>query len=143
MFDFVPYPNAPAGDVDLYLKRDAFFTSFANGVDRDTTALLYAGQRPWALSAGYQPAGVPAWKTIPSWYALGTKDEVIPPAQQRFMAQRAGARIVEVNAGHLSMVSQPGAGHRPHRAGGPPHGVRRGRGRATGTCPPPGPASGR
>jgi pimeloyl-ACP methyl ester carboxylesterase len=108
VFDFVPYPNAPAGDIDLYLKRDTFFTSFANGVDRDTTALLYAGQRPWALSAGSQPAGVPAWKTIPSWYALGTKDKVIPPAQQRFMAERAGARIVEVNAGHLSMISRPG-----------------------------------
>ena len=33
---------------------------------------------------------------------------MIPPAQQRFMAERAGAQIVEVNAGHLSMVAAPG-----------------------------------
>jgi hypothetical protein len=32
-----------------------------------------------------------------------------PPAQQRFMAQRAGARTVEVKAGHLSMISRPRA----------------------------------
>jgi pimeloyl-ACP methyl ester carboxylesterase len=109
VFDFVPYPNAPAGDVDLYLKRDVFLTSFANGVPFGTASLLYAGQRPWALSAGSQPSGVPAWKTISSWFVLGTQDEIIPPAQQRFMAQRAGSRIVEIKAGHLSMVSKPGA----------------------------------
>ena len=51
---------------------------------------------------------MPAWKTIPSWYLLGTEDLVIPAARQRFMAQRAGARIVEVNAGHLSMITRPG-----------------------------------
>jgi pimeloyl-ACP methyl ester carboxylesterase len=61
------------------------------------------------LSAGSQPSGVPAWTTIPSWYALDTQDEIIPPTQQLFMAQRAGSRIVEVRAGHLSMVSKPGA----------------------------------
>jgi pimeloyl-ACP methyl ester carboxylesterase len=34
---------------------------------------------------------------------------VIPPAAQLFMAERAGARIVEVKASHLSMISHPGA----------------------------------
>jgi hypothetical protein len=41
---------------------------------------------------------VPAWRTIPSGYLVGTRDSVIPAAQQRFMAQRAGDRIVEINA---------------------------------------------
>jgi hypothetical protein len=40
---------------------------------------------------------------------VAAEDEIIPPAQQLFMAQRAGSRIVEVRAGHLSMVSKPGA----------------------------------
>jgi hypothetical protein len=34
---------------------------------------------------------------------------VIPPAEQRIMAARAGAHTVEVAAGHLSMLSQSGA----------------------------------
>jgi pimeloyl-ACP methyl ester carboxylesterase len=109
VFDFVPYSGAPAGDIDLYLKQSVFLTSFANGVPRRTAMTLYASQRPATLSSGNQPSGVPAWKTIPSWYLLGTEDLVIPAAQQRFMAQRAGARITEVNAGHLSMIIRPDA----------------------------------
>jgi len=52
---------------------------------------------------------VPAWKTIPSWYLVGTIDRVIPPWAQLFMAQRAGATIVQVKASHLSMLSRPEA----------------------------------
>jgi pimeloyl-ACP methyl ester carboxylesterase len=109
VFDFVPYPGAPAGDFDLYLKRSIFLTAFANGIPSDTASLLYATQRPITASAGNQPSGAPAWTTIPSWYLLGTEDKVIPADRQRFMARRAGARIVEVKAGHLSLVSRPGA----------------------------------
>ena len=50
-----------------------------------------------------------AWKTLPCWYLLGTEDKAIPPALQRFMAERAGATIVEVAASHVSFVSQPEA----------------------------------
>jgi pimeloyl-ACP methyl ester carboxylesterase len=109
VFDFVPYPGAPAGDVDLYIKQKVFLNSFANGVPTKTAKLLYAAQRPFAFSAGNEPSGVPAWKTIPSWYVLGTADKIITPAQQLLMAQRAKATIVRVNAGHLSMVSHPSA----------------------------------
>jgi pimeloyl-ACP methyl ester carboxylesterase len=109
VFDFVPYPGAPAGDIDLYLKQNVFLTSFANKVQPQTARLLYAAQRPFALSAGNEPSGVPAWKTIPSWDLIGTKDLIIPPAEQRFMAERAGARISTVNGGHLALVSNPGA----------------------------------
>jgi pimeloyl-ACP methyl ester carboxylesterase len=49
----------------------------------------------------------PAWKSIPSWYLLGTEDMAIPPATQRFMAERATSTIEEVSASHASMVSQP------------------------------------
>ena len=40
---------------------------------------------------------------------LGTEDKAIPPALQRFMAERASATIVEVPASHVSFVSQPEA----------------------------------
>jgi hypothetical protein len=38
---------------------------------------------------------------------IGTADHVIPVASQTFMAQRAGAHITDVNAGHLSLISKP------------------------------------
>jgi pimeloyl-ACP methyl ester carboxylesterase len=109
VFDFVPYPGGPAADVDLYLKESTFLTTFANLVEPDTARLLYAAQRPFALSAGSELSGMPAWATIPSWDLIGTRDLIIPAAQQRFMAERAGATISTVKGGHLALVSRPGA----------------------------------
>jgi pimeloyl-ACP methyl ester carboxylesterase len=114
-FNAVPYPGAPAGDFDTYLKTgpDApypgFAQCFANGLPASQAAVLAATQRPIAFSAGSDPSGVPAWKTTPSWSLIGTADHVIPPAEQLFMSQRAKAHITEIDAGHLSLISNPGA----------------------------------
>jgi pimeloyl-ACP methyl ester carboxylesterase len=53
-------------------------------------------------------SAAPAWRSIPSWALVGTRDRVLAPAQQIAMADRADARIVKVNASHLSMISEPG-----------------------------------
>jgi pimeloyl-ACP methyl ester carboxylesterase len=52
---------------------------------------------------------VPAWKTIRSFYLVGTIDNAIPPFAQLFMAQRANATIVQVRGSHLVMISHPNA----------------------------------
>ena len=109
VFDLRPYPGAPAGDFDVYLKPEVVVNSFAQDLPKQTALALAATQRPIAFSAGLEPSGVPAWKTIPSWYLIGTEDRIIPEAQQRFMAERAGAQIVEVRASHVSMMSKPNA----------------------------------
>jgi pimeloyl-ACP methyl ester carboxylesterase len=109
VFDAVPYPGAPAGDVDLYVKQSLFPHAFANDLPGRVGAVLAATQRPVTLSALAEPSGAPAWETIPSWYLVGTRDNVIPPAQQRFMAERADAHTVEVRASHLSMICRPAA----------------------------------
>lgn len=108
VFDFVPYPGGPPGDVDLYVKQSVFPDAFANDLPAKTAAVLASTQRPLAFSAAAQPSGPPAWKTLPSWYLVGGEDNVLPPAEQRFMAARAGAHTIEVKASHLSMISQPG-----------------------------------
>ena len=107
----VPF-TAPDGSegADLYLDRDAFREAFAADVDPETAAVMAAAQRPYAAAAfAATPSGPPAWKTLPCWYLLGTEDKAIPPALQRFMAERANATIVEVPASHVSFVSQPEA----------------------------------
>jgi len=109
IFDFVPYPGAPTGDVDLYIKQSVFVQAFGNDLPAKTALALAAGQRPLSFLGAQEPSGPPAWATIPSWYLVGTLDNVIPPAEQRIMAARAGAHTVEVAAGHLSMLSQSGA----------------------------------
>jgi pimeloyl-ACP methyl ester carboxylesterase len=115
VFTAVPYPGAPAGDVDLYLKTTpdppypGFAQCFANGLPTAEAAVLAATQRPLAFSAASAPSGVPAWKTIPSWSLIGTADHVIPPAEQLFMSKRAKSHITEIAAGHLSLISDPAA----------------------------------
>ncbi len=106
-FNPVPYPGAASGDVDLYIKPDLVPGCFATGLPASQAAVIAATQRPLTASAFTEPSGPPAWKTIPSWAVIGTGDQVIPPAELTFMAKRAGAHITDVNAGHLSLVSEP------------------------------------
>ena len=107
VFNFAPYPGAPAGDVDTYIKPSLVPGCFASGLSPSQAAVIAATQRPLAASTLQEPSGPPAWKTIPSWAVIGTADQVIPPAELTFMAQRAGAHITDVNAGHLSMIADP------------------------------------
>ena len=109
VFNFVPYPGAQNGDVDLYIKPELFPSCFANDLSVRQAAVLAASQRPIAFSALLEPSGTPAWKTIPSWYLIGTLDKVIPPYAQLFMAQRANAHIIQVKASHPAMISHPSA----------------------------------
>jgi pimeloyl-ACP methyl ester carboxylesterase len=107
IFDLVPYPGGPAGDVDTYIKPSLFPSCFASGLPAGLAAQLAASQQPLAASAVTEPSSAPAWQTIPSWAVIGTADRVIPPAELEFMARRAGAHITDVNAGHLSLISAP------------------------------------
>ena len=107
IFDSVPYPGGPADDVDLYIKQSRVAGCFATGLPPGMAAVIAATQRPLAASAFGEPAGSPAWKTVPSWAVIGTADRVIPPAALTFMAERAGAQITELAAGHLSMIAYP------------------------------------
>jgi pimeloyl-ACP methyl ester carboxylesterase len=109
IFNLVPYPGGPTGDVDTYIKPGLVPGCFASGLPASQAAVIAAIQRPLAASTLSEPSGTPAWKTIPSWAVIGTADKVIPPALLEFMAQRANARITKVNAGHLSLISDPGA----------------------------------
>jgi pimeloyl-ACP methyl ester carboxylesterase len=102
-------PDGTEG-TDLYLAQEAFHEAFAADVDPGRAAVMAAAQRPYAAAAfAATPSESPAWKTLPCWYLLGTEDKAIPPALQRFMAERANATIVEVPASHVSFVSQPEA----------------------------------
>jgi pimeloyl-ACP methyl ester carboxylesterase len=104
-----PYPGAPAGAVDVYVKQSVFPSCMANGLPAGEARMLAATQRPLTSLALTQKSGVPAWKTIPSWAVIGTADHAIPPAELLAMAHQAHARITIIpGAPHLSMISNPG-----------------------------------
>lgn len=104
-----PFPGATPGDADAYIDPAYFRPLFAQDLGATQAAQMAASQRPAAFATLAQPAGTPAWKTIPSWYLVARDDHTIPPAAERAMARRAGARTVEINSSHAAMVSHPRA----------------------------------
>lgn len=103
-FNFV---GSDPSNPELYVKPSLFVSAFANDLPKAEAKVLAATQRPVALKALGEPSTTPAWKTITSWYEVGTEDKVIPPAIQTSMAQAAGAHIIEAPTGHLPMISKP------------------------------------
>jgi len=98
--------QTPTG-TDGYIAPSAFREVFAADLPRDRAAVMAASQRPADLATLTDPSGPPAWDDIPSWFVVATQDHTIPPATQRFMAERAGARTVEVRSSHVAMTSKP------------------------------------
>jgi pimeloyl-ACP methyl ester carboxylesterase len=107
VLDIAGYPGAPEGDAEAFLKPDTVHRFFAPDLSGADGRLIAAGQRPITLSANATPSDTAAWRTLPSWAVVGTEDLVIPEATQRSMAERAGSKIFDVAASHLSLVSHP------------------------------------
>ncbi|WP_030166845.1 MULTISPECIES: alpha/beta hydrolase [Actinomycetes] len=105
LFDMAEFPGDH--NVDLYLKPEPFAGGFANGLSEDQQAEYFTKQRPITYAALSEPAGDQAWKTLPSWYVASTEDHSIDIDTQRWMAERAGSTLTEVDASHLSMVAEP------------------------------------
>jgi pimeloyl-ACP methyl ester carboxylesterase len=107
-----PPPAAIAHlDIDeqgfAWLPEDDFVNHFAADVDPVKAKVLSAVQQPLAGSALQEVMGVPAWKSLPSWYLIADDDQAIPPDAERQFATRMGATTFEVPTNHLPMVSHP------------------------------------
>jgi pimeloyl-ACP methyl ester carboxylesterase len=50
-----------------------------------------------------------AWRDKPSWYVLSRHDRMLSPQLQAATARRIGAQVHSLSAGHVSLLSQPGA----------------------------------
>jgi pimeloyl-ACP methyl ester carboxylesterase len=88
-------------------SEDDFVNHFAGDVDPVKAKVMYAVQQPIAMSIFEEVMGVPAWKTLPSWYLVAADDEALPPEAERLFATRMGATTVEIPSSHAAMVSHP------------------------------------
>ena len=106
-----PAPPASAGLVytDGFgaLTEDAFLNDFANGVDPVRARVLYAVQGRVSESLFRERTTAAAWRSKPSWYAISRQDRTISPELQRFLAKRMHATTVEIDSGHLSLITHP------------------------------------
>jgi pimeloyl-ACP methyl ester carboxylesterase len=105
------YPVGAAGETagESLVDPARFPEIFAADLPAGQAAVLAATQRPVAAAAFTDPCGPPAWKSLPSWAVVATGDKAAGADLVRSMAQRADAKIVELDGSHLIMVSQPQA----------------------------------
>ena len=105
-----PVPRSD-GTTDFYVARDSFHDVFCQDVPASQAALMAATQRPATQEALTESSGDPLWKQVPSWFLIGEGDRIIPPALQRYMAERARAQrtVAVAGASHAMPVSRPDA----------------------------------
>jgi pimeloyl-ACP methyl ester carboxylesterase len=102
-----PVPGAEEGE--LWMRTQDFPRVLAADATPAEARLLALAQRPLAPAAYRGVAGEPAWRSIASWALVAEQDRAVPAAGQRWMAERAGARVSGVAAGHIVMVTQAAA----------------------------------
>jgi pimeloyl-ACP methyl ester carboxylesterase len=106
-----PTPPASAGVVfdgdEGRLTEEAFLRDFAGDIPKKRAEVLYATQYPFQKALLSGKVTEAAWRSKPSFYAVSTADRTINPDLERFLAKRMGAKTIELNASHLSLISHP------------------------------------
>ena len=106
-----PTPPASAGIIHsggfAQLDERAFLEDFAGGVDPVRARVLYAVQGRIADTLFASRTTVAAWRAKPCWYAVSKQDRTTSPDLERFVAQRMGATTIEIDGGHLAIVTHP------------------------------------
>jgi pimeloyl-ACP methyl ester carboxylesterase len=106
-----PTPALAHLDIDAqgfaWLPEEDFVKHFAADVDPVRARVMCAVQQPVAAAAFQDVMGVPAWRSLPTWYMVAMADEAIPPDAERQFAGRMGATTIEVGSSHVAMVSHP------------------------------------
>src|ERR1700722_3215541 len=103
------YPVGSGSEVmgELSIDLDLFHEAFAADLPEEQAGVMARSQRPVSVAAFAEKTGAPAWRKLPSWAVVGTKDKAAGADVVLSMARRAGAEITEVDASHVPMMSQP------------------------------------
>jgi pimeloyl-ACP methyl ester carboxylesterase len=107
-----PAPPAMAGlvkspDGFAQLSEAAFVRDFAGDVDPAKALVLYAGQGRVSQKLFSARTTQAAWKVKPTYYAVSANDRTTSPELERFLAKRMGAKTIELQSSHVSMISHP------------------------------------
>lgn len=90
-----------------WIPETDFVAHFASDVDPIRAKAMCAAQQCLSMSTFDDVMGVPAWKSLPSWYLVASNDEAIPPDVERMFSRRMGANTTVVASSHLAIVSHP------------------------------------
>jgi pimeloyl-ACP methyl ester carboxylesterase len=92
----------------LYLDPAKYPKDFADDLAPQQAQFEANAQELTAASVFTTPAGHPAWKDKPSWYAVAQADRIINPDLERMYAKRAQSHTIEIKgASHSVYESHP------------------------------------
>lgn len=98
----------PDADGFLWLDFDLFHQAFCADVDAEDALVMGRAQKPIAGRCFEDRAGPPAWQSKPTWYQVSTRDRMIPPTTEQWMAERMQPRgLLTLDASHASLASHP------------------------------------
>jgi pimeloyl-ACP methyl ester carboxylesterase len=104
-----PTPDGGGTATEFAIDPVKLHDVFAADLPEQQAAVLAATQRPVAELAFTEPAGPPAWKSLPCWAVVATGDRAAGTDVIRSEAERAGAAITELEGSHVIMISRPDA----------------------------------
>jgi pimeloyl-ACP methyl ester carboxylesterase len=97
----------PDGDGNWWIVQENFAADFCADIPPALAHFMAISQVPISTDAFTHKVTKPAWKTKPTWYMVASSDRSINPIQERMMAKRAHAKMVEINSSHVAYVSHP------------------------------------
>jgi len=106
----MPSPSnsvAPTQDGHLFVDRAKFHDDVGADLPSNRTDYMAVSQVPATVAAFNTQIWAAAWRHKPSYAVLSTDDRALSPDLQRWMYQRAGAKVTEIKASHLAYISQP------------------------------------
>jgi pimeloyl-ACP methyl ester carboxylesterase len=105
-FNHLAFTGTPFAS-SAYIAPNLFRQYFAQDLTPAQAGLLDARQQPLNFPIVTTPSGSVAWRNLPSWYAVSGSDRMIDPAEERWMASRAGARTIEfADASHVGAITR-------------------------------------
>jgi pimeloyl-ACP methyl ester carboxylesterase len=91
------------------LTAEAVEKYFAQDLPKKEASIVAATQVPIFRGAFDDRVTETAYSTKPSWFVVPKGDRMIPPQAQLGMAKAANAKITEIDASHVVMLSKPKA----------------------------------
>lgn len=97
------------GNGTMIVDPEHFRADIAADLPEDETRFLAASQRPTSFKVYTTKLPEVAWREKPSFGIVATQDRTLDPAMIRFMYERSGAEVVELESAHLPHMSHPDA----------------------------------
>jgi pimeloyl-ACP methyl ester carboxylesterase len=91
----------------LYIQREKVHDVFCKDLSETDARVIAATQKPLNKSVFTAKVVNVAWKTVPSWFIIGTEDRAINPDLERFLAKRMKAKTTELKSSHVPFLSHP------------------------------------